>query len=113
MKYKTTQVQISGDTPPHEGVVGGYGGIVGHFSLGKGNMDTTNFYTKQEIDLMIQNKTVMEIHTIYNLPNVGKTNTLYFVLSEKAVYIWIEATATYECMSGQQGDLDEINGGGA
>ncbi len=113
MKYKTTQMQTSENTSSHEGVVGGYGGIVGHFSLGKGNMDTTNFYTKQEVDLMIQGKAVMEVHTIYNLPNIGKSNTIYFVLSEKAIYVWIEATATYECMSGKQESVNEINGGGA
>ncbi len=106
MKYKTTQAQISENILSHEGTVGGFGGIVGHFSLGRGNMDTTNFYTKQEVDLMMQDKVVMKVYTIYDLPSVGKLNTLYVVLSENAIYIWIEDTSTYKCV-GKQSEREQ------
>ena len=61
---------------------------------------------------------VVDVETRYDLPSVGRVNTIYKIESEKKTYMWSTATSSFEFVglleaSGSMPDIEIIHGGEA
>ncbi len=54
-----------------------------------------------------------QVTTLSELPSVGKTNGIYFVVDENATYRWDENGLKYECVGRNYKEIKLINGGSA
>lgn len=72
-----------------------------------------NYYTKQEIDNIVNDFAIMCKSTYYEFPNIGERSVFYVDIEQHDIYIWEENSMAYICVGSDTTKINTIDGGGA
>lgn len=85
-------------------------GLSGALALG---VNPGKYYTKEEIDEMLQSVSgkIVSATTYLEFPVVGSTDTIYIDSTHNRVYRWDDDSLKYFCVGSDYNEIDIIDGG--